>query len=305
MTDVDQALGEPGAALLSAVVHAQSAHAVLAARAGLFAGTTFAADAEPYYTDLIFGLLSTADQSQLEAAMQQLEPRLPIPMTVPKGYKPWDFVRESAVAEGKAQGKAQGEAQARERLRQALRNGQGTTRSLWCCKERRVGCEAASLRPTKQARTVQVILGQFLSALLAKRGLVTTADDDARMAACEDSDVLLGWLVAAATATERGRCLRHNSWRNSELPISGRCCLRLASLVRYPNWPSPPHGLTYRRRSLNALQTTMPRAITIHEAKTHFSKLADRAHAGELTLVQLGGAPARRERSSRPVPAHF
>ena len=162
VTDVDQALGEPGAALLSAVVHAQSAHAVLAARAGLFAGTTFAADAEPYYTDLIFGLLSTADQSQLEAAMQQLEPRLPIPMTVPNGYKPWDFVRESAVAEGKAQGKAQGEAQARERLRQALRNGQGTTRSLWCCKERRVGCEAASLRPTKQARTVQAILGKFL-----------------------------------------------------------------------------------------------------------------------------------------------
>ena len=44
-----------------------------------------------------------------------------------------------------------------------LRNGQGTTRSLWCCTERRVGCQAASLRPTKQARTVQAILGQYLS----------------------------------------------------------------------------------------------------------------------------------------------
>ena len=44
-----------------------------------------------------------------------------------------------------------------------LRNGQGTTRSLWCGKERRVGCQAASSRPTEQAGTVQVILGQFLS----------------------------------------------------------------------------------------------------------------------------------------------
>ena len=57
-----------------------------------------------------------------------------------------------------------------------VRNGQGTTRSLWCCKERRVGCEAESLRPTKQARTVQAILGQFLIQLgvlghFAPRGL--------------------------------------------------------------------------------------------------------------------------------------
>ena len=35
----------------------------------------------------------------------------------------------------------------------------------------------------------------------------------------------------------------------------------------------------------------MPNAVTIHQAKTHFSKLADRAHAGEEILIAKAGVP--------------
>lgn len=35
----------------------------------------------------------------------------------------------------------------------------------------------------------------------------------------------------------------------------------------------------------------MADTVTIHQAKTHFSKLADRAHAGEEILIAKAGVP--------------
>lgn len=164
ITDVDQAMANPGAALLSAVVHAESEHAVAAAIAGLYGAATLAPDARSYYNDLIVGLLSDRDQSQLEAAMQQLNSRAPILMTVPEDYKPGDIAREVAIevgeARGEARGKATAEAQARQRTRQTL------------------------------------------GILLARRGLATTPADDARIAASNDAEELLAWVLAAATATD-------------------------------------------------------------------------------------------------------
>ena len=43
----------------------------------------------------------------------------------------------------------------------------------------------------------------------------------------------------------------------------------------------------------------MPRAVTIHQAKPHFSKLADRAHAGDEILIAKGNVPW-----ARLVPLH-
>jgi prevent-host-death family protein len=34
-----------------------------------------------------------------------------------------------------------------------------------------------------------------------------------------------------------------------------------------------------------------PRTVNVHEAKTHFSRLIDAAHAGETILVAKGGKP--------------
>ena len=43
--------------------------------------------------------------------------------------------------------------------------------------------------------------------------------------------------------------------------------------------------------------------VTIHEAKTHFSKLVDRAHAGEEIIVAKGDKPwARLVPLARPEP---
>ncbi|MFO0607406.1 MAG: hypothetical protein U0324_29850 [Polyangiales bacterium] len=44
-----------------------------------------------------------------------------------------------------------------------------------------------------------------LRAVLDARGVALTAEDDARIAACEDGATLDGWLVRAATATARGQ----------------------------------------------------------------------------------------------------
>lgn len=38
-------------------------------------------------------------------------------------------------------------------------------------------------------------------------------------------------------------------------------------------------------------ETTPPKPINVHEAKTNFSKLLDRAHAGETVLLGKGGKP--------------
>ena len=38
----------------------------------------------------------------------------------------------------------------------------------------------------------------------------------------------------------------------------------------------------------------MPVAINVHEAKTHFSKLLDRAHAGEEIVIAKAGKPYAR-----------
>ncbi len=38
----------------------------------------------------------------------------------------------------------------------------------------------------------------------------------------------------------------------------------------------------------------MPATVNVHEAKTHFSKLLDRAHAGEEIIVAKAGKPYAR-----------
>lgn len=38
----------------------------------------------------------------------------------------------------------------------------------------------------------------------------------------------------------------------------------------------------------------MPAVVNVHEAKTHFSKLLDRAHAGEEIIVAKAGKPYAR-----------
>lgn len=43
--------------------------------------------------------------------------------------------------------------------------------------------------------------------------------------------------------------------------------------------------------SITYPQTTPPKPINVHEAKTNFSKLLDRAHAGETILLGKGGKP--------------
>ena len=148
VTDIDEALANPGAALLSAVVHAASEHAVAAAIAGMYGVANLAPDAQPNYNDLIVGLLSDRNKAQLETAMQQLNSRAPIPMTVPKDYKPGDFAREA------------GAEMERKRIRQTLRE------------------------------------------LLTKRGVALSEGDNNQIAQCADSGKLLGWLIAAATATD-------------------------------------------------------------------------------------------------------
>lgn len=49
------------------------------------------------------------------------------------------------------------------------------------------------------------------------------------------------------------------------------------------------------------------RVVNVHEAKTHFSRLIDAAHAGETIVVAKGGKPWARlvpleQRASRRVP---
>lgn len=47
----------------------------------------------------------------------------------------------------------------------------------------------------------------------------------------------------------------------------------------------------------------MPHPVAIHEAKTHFSKLVDRAHGGEEILIVKAGVPwARLVPLEGPVP---
>ncbi|MFM7548271.1 MAG: type II toxin-antitoxin system Phd/YefM family antitoxin [Cyanobacteriota bacterium] len=46
-----------------------------------------------------------------------------------------------------------------------------------------------------------------------------------------------------------------------------------------------------------------PRTVNVHEAKTHFSRLIDAAHAGETIVVAKGGRPwARLVPLEQPTP---
>jgi prevent-host-death family protein len=46
-----------------------------------------------------------------------------------------------------------------------------------------------------------------------------------------------------------------------------------------------------------------PRTVNVHEAKTHFSRLIDAAHAGETIVVAKGGRPwARLVPLEPPIP---
>ncbi|MCS5698560.1 type II toxin-antitoxin system prevent-host-death family antitoxin [Cyanobium sp. FGCU-52] len=46
-----------------------------------------------------------------------------------------------------------------------------------------------------------------------------------------------------------------------------------------------------------------PRTVNVHEAKTHFSRLIDAAHAGETIVVAKGGRPwARLMPLEQPMP---
>ena len=56
-----------------------------------------------------------------------------------------------------------------------------------------------------------------------------------------------------------------------------------------------------------AQRTSDQRIVNVHEAKTHFSRLIDAAHAGETIVVAKGGKPWARlvpleQRASRRVP---
>ena len=106
ITEIAQAIAAPGAAVLSAVVHAHSPTAVLAAMAGLHAVDTLAQESKPYYNDLICGLLSAADLANLEAMMEQQEPARPTFIAVPKGYRPYQYAEARAEARGEARGEA-------------------------------------------------------------------------------------------------------------------------------------------------------------------------------------------------------
>ena len=52
-------------------------------------------------------------------------------------------------------------------------------------------------------------------------------------------------------------------------------------------------GLTFQSRPLLriAMGAPVPRIVNVHEAKTHFSRLIDAAHAGETIVVAKGGRP--------------
>ena len=45
-----------------------------------------------------------------------------------------------------------------------------------------------------------------------------------------------------------------------------------------------------------------PRTVNVHEAKTHFSRLIDAAHAGETIVVAKGGRPWARLVPLEPPP---
>jgi prevent-host-death family protein len=48
----------------------------------------------------------------------------------------------------------------------------------------------------------------------------------------------------------------------------------------------------------------VPRVVNVHEAKTHFSRLIDAAHAGETIVVAKGGRPwARLVPLEPPIPS--
>ena len=52
------------------------------------------------------------------------------------------------------------------------------------------------------------------------------------------------------------------------------------------------------------MHSTHPRTVNVHEAKTHFSRLIDAAHAGETIVVAKADGPGRGWcRWSRPAPA--
>ena len=96
ITDIGQARARPGAALLSAIVHAESAQAAQAALAGLYAVEALAEDQQFYYNDLILGQLSESDLLILEAMMHQQDSARPALIGVPKGYT--DSPRKVGIA---------------------------------------------------------------------------------------------------------------------------------------------------------------------------------------------------------------
>ncbi|WP_411877233.1 type II toxin-antitoxin system Phd/YefM family antitoxin [Vulcanococcus limneticus] len=51
------------------------------------------------------------------------------------------------------------------------------------------------------------------------------------------------------------------------------------------------------------MDASSPRTVNVHEAKTHFSRLIDAAHAGETIVVAKGGRPwARLVPLEQPTP---
>jgi prevent-host-death family protein len=52
-----------------------------------------------------------------------------------------------------------------------------------------------------------------------------------------------------------------------------------------------------------AMGASTPRTVNVHEAKTHFSRLIDAAHAGETIVLAKGGRPwARLMPLEQPTP---